>query len=87
MTNPCLLIPTNFKVPKGCRHEFVLIFKGKWIGRITGLPGRKKLQFDTFRIGEPVDATGEERQAFHRCSFDWMQESVEHLRFICGGQK
>ena len=84
MKNPCV-IPSNFKIPKRFSHEF-LLFHGKTkVGRIAGLPGRKKIVFEMFDT--PVSATKEEHTRFNSVSMDWMQESIEHLRYLCGGDK
>lgn len=67
------VIPTNFRVPAGCRHEFVLFFGNKPSAVIFGVPGKRQIRFQTL-------GSKPENQSL---VMDWMAESVEHLRFVC----
>lgn len=82
MTNPTL-IPTNFKVPKGCRHQYILFYERTLAAFIKGCPGSSEIEFSTFDT--PVSATEEQRKKFSGRSMDWMEESIDHLRAVCGG--
>lgn len=82
MKNPCV-IPANFRVPKRFRHEFILFFESTKVGRIAGVPGEKQTIFETFDT--PINASQQQRAEFNSRSLDWIQESVEHLRFLCQG--
>lgn len=76
MNNP-EFIQTNFKVPKTCRHEFVLFNGTQPAASIHGTPGKRQIQFHTFGLRPEND----------QLTLDWMAESVDRLRQICGGNK
>lgn len=75
-------IPTNFRVPPDCRHEWVLFHENGVIGTLHGIPGKKQIH-QAFR--EPANCSDDRKKLVFNLSLDWIAESVEHLRFICKG--
>lgn len=73
------LIPTNFKVPRNCRHEFLIYWHNHKTGSIRGIPGRFEILFETWDF----PCNSDESATFKTFSLNWMAESVEHLRAIC----
>lgn len=78
MSEPCH-IPTNFRVPKGHRHRFLLNYGPDTIAVLSGVPGKKRIFFQTY----DKPGTAEEAALVHHCCMDWMAESIAHLRFLC----
>ena len=76
--NP-IVIPTNFKVSKSCRHVWMLFHERDMVGRIEGVPGRKEILFSQWDFKDKKALMGCEPSM----AMDWMQEAIEHLRFVC----
>jgi hypothetical protein len=70
-------IPTNFKVPKTLRHEWVLFHQNKPVMVMYGEPGSKKIQQHC--LAGPKRMSNVPKGLV----LDWIQESVEHLRWLC----
>lgn len=74
------VVETNFKVPKGCRHEWLLFYEDEFIGAISGVPGKKQIQHFN---RDPLNCPPEHIGRLMSMNLDWMAESVEALRRIC----
>jgi len=79
MTTP-ICIPTNFKVPETCHHEWMLFYENEFIAAIYGVPGKSEIHHIVRAPSVPHDQSRVLNQ-----NLDWITESVEHLRAICDG--
>lgn len=84
-------IPTNFAIPREHRNRVFLFYSDTFCLRLKPV-SRKSIalaQHDRLKISE-ADATEAQKEQYgsdHARGLDWMQETMEYLRFLCGGDE
>lgn len=76
-------IPTNFRVPKGFRHRWLVYGStGELLQEIQGVPGQRKIKTISHDASHECKTT-----TSGSLGLDWMAETVEHMRWLCQGGK